>query len=476
MSIKTADHSGGLARRSVTPFEVLAQSVANIAPSAVIAFGPGVMALYAGNGAWFSFVIGMAIILIVAQSVAVFARRRAGAGSLYSLVRPALGPWGSIVTGWALFIGVVAIASGSLAGAGFFASAFLEGLGLNLFQPMTGQIVLDAVLLALAVYLTISGVRVAARVSATLEVLSIIVIVVMLVIVLVSSGNVFDPAQLTLTGATFDGMVFAVVLAILGFVGFESAASLGEEAKDPYRAIPRAIRRGALFAGVIYIFATYVQVAAFDGGAEGLGKSLSPMDDLAAQYGLDGFVPLLNLGFAASFMAVVIACMTVAARLLFAWGNEGLVSSWFGKAHPKHRTPARAIYAIIPLVFVPMAIVLLVGVAPLGATTYIDTVGVFGYMFAYILVCIGAPIFLKRTNAKGVVITMILGVLGAVALLYVFYRNVWPIPASPLDTLPVYFIVALIIGVAFFAILRLRKPSVAALAGTFADDNPEDQV
>ena len=32
------DHSGGLARRSVTPFEVLAQSVANIAPSAVIAF------------------------------------------------------------------------------------------------------------------------------------------------------------------------------------------------------------------------------------------------------------------------------------------------------------------------------------------------------------------------------------------------------------------------------------------------------
>jgi amino acid transporter len=459
----------------VTPFEVLAQSVANIAPSAVIAFGPGVMALYAGNGAWFSFVIGMAIILLVAQSVAVFARRRAGAGSLYSLVRPALGPWGSMVTGGALFIGVIAIASGSLAGAGFFTSAFLEGLGLNVFQPMAGQIVLDAILLAVAVYLTISGVRIAARVSATLEVLSIIVIVVMLVIVLISSGNVFDPAQLTLTGATFDGMVFAVVLAILGFVGFESAASLGEEAKDPYRAIPRAIRRGALFAGIIYIFATYVQVAAFDGGAEGLGKSPSPMDDLAAQYGLDGFVPLLSLGFAASFMAVVIACMTVAARLLFAWGNEGLLPTWFGKAHPKHRTPARAIYSIIPLVFIPMAIVLSLGVAPLGATTYIDTVGVFGYMFAYILVCIGAPIFLKRTNGKGVIITMIIGVVGAVALLYVFYRNVWPIPASPLDTLPIYFVSALAIGVLLFAILRLRKPAVAALAGTFADDNPEAQ-
>ena len=473
MSIKIAEHSGGLARRSVTPFEVLAQSVANIAPSAVIAFGPGVMALYAGNGAWFSFAIGMGIILIVAQTVAVFARRRAGAGSLYSLIRPALGPWGSIVTGWALFIGVIAIASGSLAGAGFFASAFLDGLGINVFQPMAGQIVIDAILLAVAVYLTISGVRIAARVSATLEVLSIIVIVIVLTIVLFSSGNVFDAAQLTLTGATFDGMVFAVVLAILGFVGFESAASLGEEAKDPYRAIPRAIRRGAIFAGIVYIFATYVQVAAFAGGADGLGKSLSPMDDLATQYGLDGFVPLLNLGFAASFMAVVIACMTVAARLLFAWGNEGLLPSWFGKAHPKHRTPARAIYTTILLVFLPMAIVLSLGVAPLGATTYIDTVGVFGYMFAYILVCIGAPIFLKKTNGKSVIFTMILGIVGALSLLYVFYRNVWPIPAPPLDSLPVYFAVALLIGIILFAILRLRKPEVAAQAGTFADDNPE---
>ena len=68
---------------------------------------------------------------------------------------------------------------------------------------------------------------------------------------------------------------------------------------------------------------------------------------------------------------------------------------------------------------------------------------------------------------------MILGIIGAASLLYVFYANVWPTPASPLDSLPVYFIVALIIGMAFFAILRWRKPAVAANAGTFADDNPE---
>lgn len=476
MSSTTTDHSGGLARRSVTPFEVLAQSVANIAPSAVIAFGPGAMALYAGNGAWFSFLVGMVIILAVAQTIAAMARRRAGAGSLYSLIRPAFGASGSFVTGWALFIGTVCIASGSLAGAGFFASRFLEGFGLTLFAPMPGQIIMNALLLALAVYLTISSVRVSARVSAALEVLSIIVIVIVLAIVLIASGNVIDPAQFQLTGATVNGMVFAVVLAILGFVGFEGAAALGEEAKDPYKAIPRAIRRGALFAGVLYVFATYAQVAAFKGGAEGLGASTSPMDDLASQYGLTGIVPILNLGFAASFMAVVMACITVAARLVFSWGNEGLLSGWFGKAHPKHRTPAHAIYALAPVVFVPTAIVLSLGVAPLAATTYIDTVGVFGYMLAYIVVCIGAPFFLKKAGAKSVVGTTILGVVGALALVYVFYSNIFPVPAAPLNSLPYYFMGLMVIGFAFFAVVKFRRPEAAARAGSFADDNTDAEL
>jgi len=49
-----------------------------------------------------------------------------------------------------------------------------------------------------------------------------------LIIIYFKSGHVFDTAQLSLSGATVGGVVFAIVLAILGFVGFESAAALGE--------------------------------------------------------------------------------------------------------------------------------------------------------------------------------------------------------------------------------------------------------
>jgi amino acid transporter len=468
----TKDHSGGLARRSVTPFEVLAQSVANIAPSAVIAFTPMFMAGSAGNGAWFSFAIGMALILLIAQSITAIARRRAGAGSLYSLIRPAIGATGSFITGWGLFVGAACIAAGSLAGAGFFMSEFLKGFGIGIFDSITGQILLDAVLLAIAIWVTISSVRIAARVSAALEVLSVIVIIVVLVIVLVQSGNIIDMSQLTLSGATLDGMVFAVVLAILGFVGFESAASLGEEAEDPYRAIPRAIRGGAIFAGILYVFATYAQVAAIEGGAAGLAASGSPMDALAVQYGLDGFLPLLNLGFTASFVAVVMACITVAGRLMFSWGNEGILPARFGKAHSTYRTPAFAILWMFPIAFIPTAYELSIGEVPLNITTYIDTIGVFGYMIAYLLVCLFAPVFLKKAGVKQVIVTQVLGLIGAAALVYVYWVNIVG-TVEPFNQLPVWFAAAMVVGVGFFLVVRVRNPKAAAAAGTFADDNTE---
>ena len=97
-------------------------------------------------------------------------------------------------------------------------------------------------------------------------------------------------------------------------------------------------------------------------------------------------------------------------------GNEGVLPEWFGAAHRTHRTPARAIAVVTPLVAIPTVAVLAAGTEPLAATTYIDTVGVFGYMFAYALVCIGAPLFLKRITSKGVTAAWIAGLAGAAAL------------------------------------------------------------
>jgi hypothetical protein len=68
----------------------------------------------------------------------------------------------------------------------------------------------------------------------------------------------------------------------------------------------------------------------------------------------------------------------------------------------------------------------------------------------------------------------VIGLLGAAALTYVFYRYIWPIPPSPVNTLPYYFIVLMILGGGGFLVFKARHPAAAERAGTFADEAPAE--
>ena len=70
-----------LTRGRLTLPEVLAQSVANMAPSAAMALLPLLVFAGAGNGTWVSFVIALLALLCVGYCAAQFARRMNSAGS-----------------------------------------------------------------------------------------------------------------------------------------------------------------------------------------------------------------------------------------------------------------------------------------------------------------------------------------------------------------------------------------------------------
>ena len=48
-----------------------------------------------------------------------------------------------------------------------------------------------------------------------------------------------------------------MVFAILAFFGFEAAAPLGEEARDPRRTTPRAVVGSTLIVGLFYVLTSY---------------------------------------------------------------------------------------------------------------------------------------------------------------------------------------------------------------------------
>ena len=73
--------------------------------------------------------------------------------------------------------------------------------------------------------------------------------------VIVKHGWQIDWGQLTLEGVTPGQLRLGLVLAIFSSVGFESATSLGSEARDPLTSIPRAVKWSAILAGVFFFLA-----------------------------------------------------------------------------------------------------------------------------------------------------------------------------------------------------------------------------
>jgi len=95
-------------RKNALPFvETLAQSVANIAPTATPSLTIPLVFASAGNGTWLAFLLATVGLVLVSCCINQFARRSATPGSLYHYVSTGLGERTGLITGWALFLAYV---------------------------------------------------------------------------------------------------------------------------------------------------------------------------------------------------------------------------------------------------------------------------------------------------------------------------------------------------------------------------------
>ena len=80
---------------------------------------------------------------------------------------------------------------------------------------------------------------------------------------------------------TGSGLRLGLVMALFSFVGFESATTLGAEARDPLRTIPRAVIQSAIIAGVFFTICAYTEALGFHAVGQDLGTSQTSMHVLA---------------------------------------------------------------------------------------------------------------------------------------------------------------------------------------------------
>jgi amino acid transporter len=452
--------------------EVLAQSVANMAPSAAMALLPLLVFAGAGNGTWVSFTIALLALMCIGYCAAQFARRINSAGSFYTWVSTALRPSFGHAAGWGLILGYLATGMATVYGFAIYGADLLSRLGApDNRMILVALFLLDTLLAAGVAFLDIG---LSARTALILESLSVTIILILCVNIWVHNGTVFDTHQLTLAGVKPGGILVGTVLAIFAFVGFESAGSLGVESRNSFRNVPRAILWSCLIVGLFYVVVSYSQIYGFQNVKGGILGSTAPLPDLATDTGIGGFAYILDIGIVCSMFACTLACINAGSRLIYSMARDGMGHSTMGSVHRVRSTPHIAIaVAAVPMIAVPI-VTTIVNESAVNATGWVGTVATFGFMLGYALVGIGAPVFLRRVGVRDP-LTWILGLLGAAIMAFVFWASwlpqtipghLFPALTGAYAWLPYIFLAWTAIGIVYYAIWQRRNPAKAAQAGT----------
>lgn len=446
----------GLRRDCLSFMEVVAQSVANIAPTATPALIIPVVFASAGNGLWIAYAFATVALLLVTYHINQFARRSASPGALYTFVAQGMGPLWGVISGWSLVIAYLITGAAVLCGAANYAGVLAQSLaGINPALPLT-----LAVLAAVAIgawYLAYRDVELSTKFMLSLEGVSVGIVMLLAILFYARTGRVVDQHQFTFAGLTPSGLVQGLVLAFFSFVGFESATALGHEAKNPLRTIPQSVLVTVIAVGAFFTFMSYTLVSGFEGFATSLGASNQPMTQLAQIAGLPFLGTLFAAGATVGQFACAVACVNAGARVIYAMARHGLVHKWAAGTHETHATPhvAVTISAVVVLA-APLALVL-GKTALLDAFGYLGFVATFGFLFAYILVSIAAPIYLRR-RGELTATTVVMSVLSVAMLAVATVGSVVLTPATPYNYLPYAFLALLGLGVARFTYIRVREP------------------
>jgi APA family basic amino acid/polyamine antiporter len=342
--------------RRLGPLDGAAIIVSNVIGGGIL-FLPPVIAASVPSAPWFlsTWVAGGLLAFAGALAYAELAALRPRAGGEYVYLRDAYGLPAGFLTGWTSFVaGFSGAAAASAVGFTFYLDRFIPGSAdatpffavpipfvTVTFSRQT--IVASAVLVAIA-FVHIRGIgpgRVMMNALATAKVLAL----VMFIALGLSFGAGTSSNLQQASGAvTFASWMFAMVPMMFLYSGWNAAAYMAEEIRDPGRNVPLALLMGTALVTAIYVLLNV------------LFLFVIPIGELASVKGsvLDVVADRL-LGVRAGDVMGVVSLVSIAAgisayvfagpRVYFAMARDGAFFNAAARVHPRYKTPAASILA-----------------------------------------------------------------------------------------------------------------------------------
>ncbi len=448
--------------------QIVASTLANIAPAMSFFFGFGLIVSGAGVAAPLTILVAMVVVLFLTNTLAEFSKYRPSTGSFVTFIGMAFGPAAGAAASIFVVFGYVVAASSVVVISGGWAHDTLKlFLGLNI--PWQLLSLLETGLVGILVS---RGVALSTTWAAVFFYFELALLLIgAITMLVVNAGHLsLAPFEWSHLSGGLKGIGLGFPIAIYLFIGWENSATLAEETRDARRNIPRALIIGTLSIGILYMFLAYATEIAFHNNATAIGKSDIPFVD-AFKASAAGLLIIAYLAGLTSIFSSLLGLTNSQARILFNSGREGLLPRFFGKIHPQHRTPFVAMWSFVLIAF---AIVIVFGwnIKPVDLFGETGSLGTIPVIVTYLITNLALPVYmLKYHRAEfNAFKHAVIPVVGTILMLFPLWGLVQPGQPAPYNLFPWIALGVLVLSIIYGIVLERRDPDLVQKIGSYVAD------
>jgi APA family basic amino acid/polyamine antiporter len=182
------------------------------------------------------------------------------------------------------------------------------------------------------------------------------------------------------------------------YIGFDAVSTAAQEARDPQRDMPRGILGSLVICTILYVAVSAVMVGLVRypglGGPAPMAVAIDAVRDAAAGGAWSGVMRamsmLVKIGIIAGLSSTMVVQMLAQPRIFMSMSQDGLLPSWAGRVHARHRTPH------IATLITGAIVALASGFTPIAVLGQLVSIGT---LLAFVIVSLGVLVLRRREPA-----------------------------------------------------------------------------
>jgi APA family basic amino acid/polyamine antiporter len=405
--LQAQEASGNELRRTLTATQLTLLGIGGVIGTGIFVLTGVAAAQNAGPALALSFIFAGIGCMFAGLCYAEFAAMIPVSGSAYSYSYATLGEGIAWFIGWNLILEYLfAVATVSVGWSGY-AVSLLDQLHIHIPDALshapfdqdrltehlvrTGAIINLPAMLIVAAIATICyiGIKQSATFNSWIVTIKVTVIIlfIMFGISFINTANwhpFVPPNEGHFGEFGWSGVLKAAGVIFFAYIGFDAISTAAQEARNPQRDMPIGILASLVICTILYVIVATVLTGMVS--YKELNVAAPVALALDKYPGLHWLGIPIKLGAVAGMTSVMLVMTIAQARIFFAMARDGLLPQFFGKVHPKFRTPSTG------TVVTGVTAAIIGGLFPVGVLGHLVSIGT---LAAFVTVCIGVLVLRK---------------------------------------------------------------------------------